>query len=285
MELKFRLLTLDDVPAIRTLSDSMDMRNDPKIGETAERIINDPVCDLYGAFAEGILVGVGGLRMLTSQYAWIEDVRVHGEYQRMGVGTGIFNYGEELARKKNCTLVAYQTVTENKGSCRIGENLGFKRSHEMTAFYIRQERAPAQEKDTSTLEPLPPEEALSLLKKMPRAPTEEICIGWAYRPLVASIFDDNPDMNFFVVKDTLALEVRGRGVTAGDIQYVNVIIYGNEENVLPLLEEMRRRNRNTEWIFCLVPGPLVSVLEGTDFTYGRVWNGEKNIVALFKKHL
>ena len=35
----------------------MDRRNDPKIDETAEGIINNPLCDLYGAFAEGNLVG------------------------------------------------------------------------------------------------------------------------------------------------------------------------------------------------------------------------------------
>ena len=51
LELKHRFLTLDDLPAIRELSDSMGMWNDPKIGETAERRIRDPLCDLYGAFA------------------------------------------------------------------------------------------------------------------------------------------------------------------------------------------------------------------------------------------
>ncbi|MGC1122211.1 MAG: GNAT family N-acetyltransferase [Candidatus Methanofastidiosia archaeon] len=261
------------------------MRNDPKIGETAEGIINDPLCDLYGAFVEGNLVGVGGLRTLTRQYAWIEDVRIHGDYQKMGVGTEIVNYGEELARKRNCTIVAYQTVTENKGSCRIGEKLGFKRSHEMTALYIRQERNPIQTEDIPNLEPIQTREVLSLIGKIPNAPTEEICIGWAYRPLVASIFDDNPDMNFFILEDTLALEVRERNSKTGEIQLTKAIIYGNEKNVLSLLDEIRGRNKNIEWIFCLVLEPLVSTIEGTDFKYGRVWNGEKNIVVLFRKHL
>jgi GNAT superfamily N-acetyltransferase len=285
MELKFRFLTLDDMPAIRRLSDSMDLRNDPKIGETAEGIINDPSCDLYGAFVEGILVGVGGLRTLTKQYAWIEDVRIHGDYQKMGVGTEIFHYGEELARKRDCAIVAYQTITENKGSCRIGEKLGFNRSHEMTAFYIRKEENPIQRADVPNLEPVQPKEAFSLIGEIPNAPTEEICIGWAYRPLVTSIFDDNVDMNFFALEDTLALEVRERNPKTGEIQLVKAVIYGTEKNVVSLLEGIRGRNKNVEWIFCLVPEPLVSTVEGTDFKYGCVWNGEKNIVVLFKKHL
>ena len=291
-KLKFRFLTLDDLPAIRNLSDSMDLRNDPKIGETAEGIINDPLCDLYGAFFEGNLVGVGGLRTLAERYAWIEDVRIHGKYQRIGVGTEIFNYGEELARKRDCKIVAYQTVTENTGSCRIGEKLGFKRSHEMTAFYLRQEKRafirrkknPVQTEDTPELEPIQPGEALSLMRKIPHVPTAEMCIGWAYRPLITSIFD-NPDMNFFILEDTVALEVRERNSKTGEIQLAKAIIYGNEKNVLSLLNRIRERNKNTEWIFCLVPEPLVSTIEGTDFKYGRVWNGKKNIVVLFKKHL
>lgn len=230
MELKFRFLALDDLPAIRKLSDSMDRRNDPKIGETAEGIINDPSCDLYGTFTEGKLVGIGGLRTLAEHYAWIEDVRIHGKYQKLGVGTKIFNYGEELARKRNCKIVAYQTVTENKGSCRIGEKLGFKRSHEMTAFYIQQKKKPIQTEDMPELEPIQTKEALSLLRKIPNTPTEEICIGWAYRPPIASIFD-NPDMNFFMLEDTVALEVRERNSETREIQLAKVIIYGNEKNV------------------------------------------------------
>ncbi|MGD2249720.1 MAG: GNAT family N-acetyltransferase [Candidatus Methanofastidiosia archaeon] len=287
MKLKFRFLTVDDLLAIKTLSDSMDMRNDPKIGETAEGIITDPLCDLYGGFAQGTLVGVGGLRTLAVNYAWIEDVRVHGEYQKVGVGTQIFSHGEELARKKNCKIVAYQTVTENKGSCRIGEKLGFNRSHEMTAFvksFVQQE-PPIQTEGIPTLEPIQPQEALSLMRKIPHTPTEEICIGWAYRPLIASIFDNNPDMNFFIVDNTVALEVRERNPKTGEIQYAKAIIYGDKENALSLLNEITWRNKNIEWIFCLVPEPLVPTLEGTDFKYGRVWNGRKNIVVLFKKYL
>jgi len=107
VDLKYRFLSLDDLPAIRELSDSMGGWNSPPIGETAERRIKDPLCDLYGAFTEeGELVGVGALRTLTKDYAWIEAVRVHGKYQKIGIGTSIFKYGEELARKRNCKIIA-----------------------------------------------------------------------------------------------------------------------------------------------------------------------------------
>jgi GNAT superfamily N-acetyltransferase len=285
MELRYRFLTLDDLPAIRELSDSMDMRNDPKIGETAEGRIKDPLCDLYGAFTEeGELVGIGGLRTLTEHYAWIEAVRVHGKHQKIGVGTRIFNYGEELARKKNCKVVAYQTVTENIGSCRIGERLGFTRSHEMTAFYFQRKEESIRIEDNLKLEPIPAKEAFSLIRKISNAPTDEICIGWDYRPLVGEIFDNEPNMTFFIYEDTLALEVKERN-SAGEITFVKAIIYGDEKKALPLLNEIRGRNTDVNWFFCLVPKTLEPTIERTDFKYGNVWNGKKNIVVLFKKYL
>ena len=77
------------------LSKSMDKRNDPKIGETAENLIKDSKCILYGAFEGVKLVGVGGLREKFINFAWIEDIRVHGKYQKKGVGTALFTYGEK----------------------------------------------------------------------------------------------------------------------------------------------------------------------------------------------
>jgi GNAT superfamily N-acetyltransferase len=286
VKLEYRFLTLDDLPAIRQLSDSMDMRNDPKIGETAEGRIKDPLCDLYGASTgEGELVGIGALRTLTEDYAWIEAVRIHGKYQKIGIGTKMFNYGEELARERNCKVVAYQTVTENTGSCRIGERLGFTRSHEMTAFYLPRKEKSIQTEDNPKLEPIPAKEAFSLMRKIPNAPTDEICIGWDYRPLVAEIFDNNSDMNFFIHEDTLALEVRERDSKAGKVKWVKAIIYGNEKNTLLLLNKIRARNMNVNWFFCLVPKALEPTIERTDFKYASVWTGKKNIVVLFKKYL
>jgi hypothetical protein len=263
----------------------MGMWNDPKIGETAERRIKDPLCELYGAFTKGKLVGVGGFRTLREDYAWIEAVRIHGGYQKLGVGTRIFSYVEELARERNCRIVAYQTVTENKGSCRIGEILGFARSQEMTAFYFHGKEKLTQIDGNPKLEPILAKEAFLLMKEIPDAPTGEICIGWDYRPLVAEIFDNNPDMNFFIHEDTMALEVRERNFKTGKKVLVKAIIYGKEKNVLLLLNEVIERNADLSWIFCLVPRTLEPIIERTDFKYANVWTGKKNIVVLFKKYL
>ncbi len=203
----------------------------------------------------------------------------------MGVGTKIFNYGEELARQRNCKVVAYQTVTENIGSCRIGEKLGFTRSHEMTSFCFQRTEKSIQTEGHPKLEATPAKEAFSLMRKIPDAPTDEICIGWDYRPLGVEIFDRDPDMSFLIHEDTIALEVRERNSKTGKMMYVKAIIYGNEKNALLLLNEIIRRNMSVSWFFCLVPKTLEPTIERTDFKYGKVWTGKKNIVVLYKKYL
>lgn len=296
MDLEYRFLSLDDLPAIRNLSDSMGGWNSPPIGETAERRIRDPSCTLYGAFTEeGELVGVGALRTLTKDYAWIEAVRVHGKYQKIGIGTSIFKYGEELARKRNHKIVAYQTVTENTGSCRIGEKLGFTRSHEMTAFFLPLQEKSMQVEGDPKLEPVPAEEAFLLMRKIPNAPADEICIGWDYRPLAAEILGNNADMNFFIHEDAVALEIRERNAKAEEVKWIKAIIYGSEKNALLLLNEIRARNKTLNCLqisgitvfplLCLVPRTLEPTMEKAGFKYAPVLTGNKNIVVLFKKHL
>jgi GNAT superfamily N-acetyltransferase len=296
VNLKYRFLSLDDLLAIRKLSDSMGGWNSPPIGETAEGRIRDPSCDLYGAFTEeGELVGIGALRTLTKDYAWIEAVRVHGKHQKIGIGTSIFKYGEELARRSNCKTIAYQTVTENTGSCRTGEKLGYTRSHEMTAFYLPRQENSTQVEGDPKLEPIPAEEAFPLMRKIPNAPTDEICIGWDYRPLAAEIFGNNQGMKFFIHEDAVALEIRDSNAKAEEAKWIKAIIYGSEKNALLLLNEIRARNKTLDCLqisgitvfplLCLVPRTLEPTMEKAGFKYVPVLTGNKNIVVLFKKHL
>jgi hypothetical protein len=56
----------------------------------------------------------------------------------------------------------------------------YARSHEVTAFYLPRQEKPTQTEDNPKLEPIPTRKALSLMRKIPNAPTDEICIGWDY---------------------------------------------------------------------------------------------------------
>ncbi len=286
MNLEFRELYLDDLPDIKKLSRSMDMRNDPKIGKTAENLIKDSKCYLYGAFDKSKLVGVGGLREKFGDFAWIEDIRVHGKYQKKGVGTALFSYGEQTAKERGYPRVAFQTVTENRGSCRIGQKLGYERRHEMVAFYMRPIRAPRVDEKYLQQQSIPAKEALEKLTNIPEGPKEEICIGWSYSPFEADYYDNDPEKNFYSVGETVMLDFIDRSIATGEIDGAKAILYGSKENIKELLYGFLGRNKDLGVILlCLCPEKLVPEVLAIGFKHANVWTGNNNIVVMFDKKL
>ena len=286
MHLEFRELYLEDLPEIKKLSQSMDIRNDPKIGKIAEALIKEPKCYLYGAFEGTQLVGVGGLREKFDNFAWIEDIRVHGKYQKKGVGTALFSYGEKLAKDRGFSRVAYQTVTENKGSCRIGEILGYERKHEMVAFWMKPRNAPNVDEKYLQQQPLKAKEALEKLSKLPNGPKEEICIGWSYSPFEANYYDTDPEKNFYSSGNTVLLDFTDRNIATNEIDCAKAIVYGSKENVQELLYGFFGRNKKLGVILlCLCPENLTSTVLSLGFKHANVWTGNNNIVVMFDKKL
>ena len=288
MSLEFRELLLEDLPKIKKLSKSMDLRNDPKIGDVAESLIKDLKCFFYGAFEGKKLVGVGSLREKFDNFAWIEAIRVHGKYQKKGVGTALFNYGELIAKERGFPRVAFQTVTENKGSCRIGEKLGYERRHEMVALYITPEEIPTVDEVYLKQTPTPTEEAIEKLSKIPNGPKEEICTGWSYAPLEENFFKSEPDMDFYFSGKTALLDYRDRSIVTGEIVIGKAILYGSKEGVKDLVHGFIARNKNLGvFLFCLCTEELVrEVLDlRLGLKYANVWTGGHNIVVLFTKNL
>lgn len=286
MELEFRELLLEDLPIIKQLSKSMDMRNDPKIGKTAETLIKDPKCFLYGAFEGEQFVGIGGLREKFRNFAWIEDIRVHGKHQKKGVGTALFKHGEQVARERGFPRVSYQTVTENRGSCRIGEKLGFERRHEMVALWMRTGKIKKIKGEFPQQQPLDSNEALKRLSSIPDGPKEEVCIGWSYIPFEPEFYDQRDDMNFYSTGDSVLLDFIDRSLATGEIDSARAIIYGSKEDVKEMLYGFIGRNKDIGVpLICMCPDKLVSTVLNLQlgFKIARVWTGGHNIVVFFDK--
>ena len=286
MDLALRNLSLVDLPAIQELSDSMDARNSPNIGENAKALIEDSKCMLYGAFKGDVLVGVGGFRDKGKHLAWIEDIRVHGDYQQRGVGTQLIQYAEELARKQGYQRVGYQTVTENLGACHIGARLGFQRKQEMTVFYASPDDLPNIENNHSGIEMVSTEEALHALERIPNSPKEAISIGWSFAPISAEYFNSEQDIRFYIHKDTIMLEIDERNLSTNKIKIVKAILYGAKAAVDSLLSEFIARNVNRELpLMFLCPKELVPDILPNGFQRATVWTNGPNTVVLFIKNL
>ncbi|MFX1368554.1 MAG: GNAT family N-acetyltransferase [Promethearchaeota archaeon] len=286
MTLSMRRLTLSDLPAIQELSDSMDIRNDPKIGDIAKALLQGPETTLFGAFKNDFLVGVAGLRNKGWELAWIESVRVHGEHQKIGVGTALFRHGEAFAREQGYQRVGFQTVTENAGSCRIGEILGYERKHEMYALWMNPQKDPIIEDKGNEQEELSTEEALLALKRIPNAPKDEICIGWSYAPITADYFSSQPDMKFYLQEDTIMLEYHDRDPNSKEVTFVKAILYGAGVGIESILSGFIARNAKLELpLVPLCSEELVPHVLKMGFHHATVWTGGHNIVVLFTKDL
>ena len=66
--------------------------------------------DLIGAFVDGKLQGMGKLTVLYNDYGWLETLRVHPDFQNMGLGQEMYNkISKHLAEKNRFKVSAEYT--------------------------------------------------------------------------------------------------------------------------------------------------------------------------------
>jgi len=143
--MKFRDANIDDLPTIVEL-----LADDP-LGATREEFCI-PLPDAYiTAFSElreqdgnRLIVGVDdheivraclqltlipGIARRGMKRALIEGVRVHSDVRGTSIGTEIFQYAIQEARKAGCGLIQLTTDKTRPDAHRFYEKLGFEDSH------------------------------------------------------------------------------------------------------------------------------------------------------------
>lgn len=88
--------------------------------------------DLIGAFVDGELQGMGKLTRLYGDYGWLETLRVHPDYQNMGIGQEIYNAYLKHMKELNLKSVGMYTEMYNKISKHLAEKNGMELSAEYT---------------------------------------------------------------------------------------------------------------------------------------------------------
>ena len=144
-ELKFRLATIDD------LLDIVRMLSDDTLGATREKF-SEVLSDNYiNAFEkinadqnqELTIVEMNGDKVATFhltfiQYlthqgglrAQIEAVRTNSNFRGQGIGTKVFEYAINRAKKKGCILLQLTTDKKRPDALRFYEAIGFVATHE-----------------------------------------------------------------------------------------------------------------------------------------------------------
>lgn len=149
-DLKIRLATLQDVPAIRALL------GDDKLGQSREdmsdeglqkyliafqAIVNSSDNELWVAELAGEIGGrkvVGTWQVTYIPYlsrggntrCLIEAVRTASNCRGQGIGRQMMEFALEQARQRGCQLAQLTTDKTRPDAHRFYENLGFQRTHE-----------------------------------------------------------------------------------------------------------------------------------------------------------
>ena len=145
MELSFREAKETDLEAlIQMLADdqlgagreSAETPLDQGYLSAFDHINKDPNNQLIVVEVENEIIGMLQLTFipyLSHMGAWrclIEAVRIHKGYRGKGLGTRVFKWAIEQAKKKKCHIVQLTSNKQRTDALRFYENLGFEATHE-----------------------------------------------------------------------------------------------------------------------------------------------------------
>ena len=100
------------------------------------QIDNNPNNQLIVVEVKGEIIGMLQLTYipyLSHMGAWrclIEAVRIHKNYRGKGIGTLVFKWAIEQAKKEKCHIVQLTSNKQRTDALRFYENLGFEATHE-----------------------------------------------------------------------------------------------------------------------------------------------------------
>lgn len=146
MDVEIRLATIDDVSSLLTLYKHLLSHDEPSpemvtLKQTWDGFVRNPAMRCLLAEIQSIpiatccLIIVPNLTRGGRPYALIENVVVHTQYQKMGVGRRLLEYAISIAREAHCYKVMLLSGVDNKNHG-FYERLGFDR-HKKVGFELR----------------------------------------------------------------------------------------------------------------------------------------------------
>jgi len=297
MELYFRELSLNDLPAVNDLcrniwKDENDVSEDylPKI---IKSWILEENSSTFGAFKDkqkSLLVALGRVKIISKDNAWTEGGRVAEEYQRSGIGKIMGQKSIDYARSKNVKYIQYDTFSENMGSVSIAKALGYYQKDYMELFDGELGNLSIDNLESNIFTEIFPEEAFDFLRKIPNAPTTEISAGWSYKPFnleQISKIKGNWIRNdgAIVLKIGIGISIEEENKFPDEIW---LIVYGEVSDATDLLkgillqEKKRRDSLDKLSINIYCPRALSQSIQNIGFSYHE---GKPSGVVLFEKKL
>lgn len=82
---------------------------------------------LFVAEVESRVVGTCHLRLLEHREGWLEGLRVHHAFRKMGIASQLIQATHQEAARQNCRVIRLETGSHNLAAQRAFENFGYRR--------------------------------------------------------------------------------------------------------------------------------------------------------------
>lgn len=86
--------------------------------------LNNPGCIYLAAISGGELIGYAGLQYVLDE-GYINNVAVHPDYRRMGIGSGLLRELEKKALELKLSFLTLEVRSGNSAAIALYERLGF----------------------------------------------------------------------------------------------------------------------------------------------------------------
>jgi len=297
MDLFFRELILDDVPAVNELCRNIWKDENGVSEDYLPKIIKSWILEennsTFGAFKDEqktLLIALGRVKILSKDYAWAEGGRVAEEYQRTGIGKILGQRSIEYAKSKNVKYIQYDTFTENMASVSIAKALDYYQKDYMELLEGELGNISIDNLKSNPFIEISPEEAFKFLQEISNGPATEISAGWSYKPFnlpqiskIKGKWIKNDEAIVLKIGSDVSLE--GENPLSDEIW---LITYGKVSAVIDLLkgiliqEKKRRNSLGKLFIRVFCPRALSISIQDLGFSYVE---GKPSGVVLFEKKL
>ncbi|MHA1167486.1 MAG: GNAT family N-acetyltransferase [Candidatus Hodarchaeales archaeon] len=288
MKLYYRELVSEDIPAVRLMVNEIWEGYD-YVSTVIGRWIDDKKSYTYGVFTGNQIVGLGNIRWLIKDIAWMEGGRVYPPLQGQGIGTGVFKHAIEVAKSRGSRIVQYSTATTNAASLKLGYNNNFTKIDEMAILWrdIQDINEKNASQDHKQLKVVSADEAHNILRKVSNGPGKSVCTGWSYIPLDPALLAQQVGQ-WYTTGDSIALVISKSDVTDGNtseypVNKIWIILYGDTKDAVNLLRliVIKYRHAAVEGMQVYCPRILEPVVKESGFIDRD--NDSLGVVLLEKK--
>lgn len=126
MDFKTRVTKIEDLDRLCEIEISAMPDSPPYLKDNAEFFYKETPGEIFGVENEdNLLIGMGRYSVFPDNSGWLETLRVHKDFQRMGAGKLVYEEYFKKAKKDNVKVIRMYTESYNTPSRNLADSLGF----------------------------------------------------------------------------------------------------------------------------------------------------------------